>query len=354
MTEDMTRRTLARAVVALRLLGDLVITAAVVAVVSPVWLLPWRGARMAGRWYGYAACAVWPPARRTAMINLRRAYGAGMTRARARTLTLTAFGHLGQSLAEGIRFSRAFRGGRAGWEESYEPDDPALERRILDDPRPKIFVTGHLGSWEIATAIAGFRVGLRGAAVMRRVDNPFLNAVVRWLRTPEPSQWIEKRGGTSEALRRLRGGHSIAMLLDENGGYRGVFVTFFDRPASTSRTPALLSLMTGAPVVLGAAVRPRAGGRLRFRLAMFDPAGLPTRGPEAVPILTQAIIAQYEAWVRDDPAQWRWIHWRWKTRPDGTEETYTRHDLREVFSSAAGRHAASTSRTTWRSFAGEP
>lgn len=52
------------------------------------------------------------------------------------------------------------------------------------------------------------------------------------------------------------------MLIDENAGHRGVFVDYFGRPASTSRLPAQLSLMTGAPVVLGAAVRQE--GRARF------------------------------------------------------------------------------------------
>ena len=43
----------------------------------------------------------------------------------------------------------------------------------------------------------------------------------------------------------------------------------------------------------------------------------------------------WEAWVREDPLQWRWIHWRWRTRPGGSEETYTRGDVRDAFAGEA-------------------
>src|SRR5205807_7917448 len=129
----------------------------------------------------------------------------------------------------------------------------------------------------------------------------------------------DKTGAAAAALARLRRGDSVAMLLDENGGYRGVFVEFFGRPASTGRLPALLSLETGAPIVVGACVR-RPGRRFLYRLALLE-AGR-ERDAEAVALLTQQIVATLERWVRDDPTQWRWIHWRWKTRPDGSGEAY--------------------------------
>src|SRR5207237_662532 len=81
----------------------------------------------------------------------------------------------------------------------------------------------------------------------------------------------------------------------------------FGRPASTGRLPALLSLKTGAPIVVGACVR-RPGRRFLYRLALLE-AGR-ERDAEAVALLTQQIVATLERWVRDDPTQWRWIHWR--------------------------------------------
>jgi len=320
---------IARAARALLLARDLFLTLVVVPVAFPLWGLPWRAAERLGAFYGRIAGLFWPLGRRVAMINLRRAYGSAMSRGLARRMTGEVFANLGHSLAEGIQFSRRLKTGPPGWERLYEAERPDLERAILADPRPKIFVTGHLGSWEIATMILALRTGLGGAAIARRVDNPFLNALVRRLRLSDPSQWIEKMGAVPEALSRLRSGESVALLLDENGGKRGPFVPFFGRLASTRKTPALLSLKTGAPIVLGAAVR--RGEKFLYRLAFIDPAARGETGHEAIVPLTREIAALWESWVRDDPAQWRWIHWRWRSRPDGAEETYTRKDLEEAF-----------------------
>ena len=167
-----------------------------------------------------------------------------------------------------------------------------------------------------------------GSAIARRVDNPFLDAVVRRLRLQRDSQWIEKRGAVAIARDRLRRGESVALLLDEDGGPRGPFVNFFGRPASTRKTAAVLSLATGAPLVLGAAVRRPGPVPFLVRLAVIEPAG---RGPEAILPLTAELAALYERWVREDPLQWRWVHWRWKHRPDGSLETYTRRDVESSF-----------------------
>jgi KDO2-lipid IV(A) lauroyltransferase len=228
------------------------------------------------------------------------------------------FGHLGQSIAEGIQFARRFKHRPAKVRCLYECEDPQLERRILDDPRPRIFITGHLGSWELAAGLAATQTGRPGAVVVRQVDNRFLNALWRSVRVRTDTEWIEKRGAAGEALARLRRGEDVAMLLDEHAGPRGVFVPFFGTLASTQKTPAVLSLATGAPVVV------------LFRLAMLEPnRQLPV--DEAIRDLTARLVSTYEAWIRDEPWQWRWIHWRWKARPDGSEERYGRKELRKAF-----------------------
>ena len=328
-------RRLLPALIALR---DLVAAVAVVAVCLPLWLLPWRAAAACGRLYGWAACCGWPLARRASMMNLRRAYGPGIDRATARRQTWAVFAALGQSLAEGVQFARRHKRGAGDWRRLYREEDPELAARLVADPRPKILVTGHLGSWEVLVMLIALRTGGRGAFVARGVDNPFLDAVVRRLRVQRPDQWIEKRGAVPAALRRLRQGDNVALLLDENGGPGGLFVDFFGRPASTRKTAAVLALATGAPLVIGAAVRRPGTVPFLVRLAVIETAGL---GPAAILPLTRQLAAIYEGWVRDDPLQWRWVHWRWKHRPDGTLETYGRRDLAACFAASPAAPASS-------------
>ena len=324
MTRWTTRRRLHALTTPLVLLLDLVLTVLVVGFCVPLWILPWRAAVVLARLYGLVVGAAWPLSRRTGAINILRAYGDQVSPPQATRRTWTVWSSLGASVAEGLQFARRFKSAQADWKGLYEAEDPDLERQILADPRPKIFVTAHLGSWEVATGIAGLRAGDRGAALARRVDNLFLNALVRRVRLRDSRQWIEKRGGAMVALGRLRRGDSVALLLDENAGPRGVFVDFFGRPASTGRIAGLLAVHARCPIVVGVCIR-RPAKPFLFRLALIEP---PEEARlDASDTVTRAVVAQLERWVRDDPWQWRWIHWRWKTRPGGSEESYSRRDL---------------------------
>jgi KDO2-lipid IV(A) lauroyltransferase len=306
---------------------------AVLVAISPLWVLPWKQAVTLGRWLGWFGYWCWPEGRRAGLVNVRRAFGASMPPAAARAAIRQVFSSMGASIAEGIQFTRRFRRGEMGWTDLYEAEDPALEASLLVRSGPKIFVTGHLGSWEVALMMTGLRTGPAGAAIMRRIDNPLLNAVLERMRPSGGGRVIEKRGAVVHALAALRRGESVAMLIDENGGPRGPFVDFFGRPASTRKTPALLSVMTGAPIVVGSAVR-REGRPFLLRLAVVEPPA--SAGPADVKHLTQQITCVLEAWVRETPWQWRWIHWRWRTRPDGAQERYTRADLLAAFASGPG------------------
>jgi len=324
---------------ALVLARDLFLTLAALPFLVPLRVLPWNAAGRLGSLYGLAAWAVMRTERRAGLVNLRRAFGPSMSRAEAGRAVRAVFASLGRSLAEGIRFSALPGRADGSWRALYDAEDPALEARILADPRPKVFVTGHLGSWEVAMQMLDLALEGRGAAVARSVDNPFLDALLRRVRRGDGAL-IEKRGAIVPALAALRSGTSVAVLLDENGGRSGPFPLFFGRPASTRKTAALLSARTGAPIVVGAAVR--RGGRFLFRLAFFEPPGNGVPTPSDVLETTERIVRVWEAWVREDPLQWRWIHWRWKTRPGGRDETYTRRDVIAAFA-AEGQAATEVS-----------
>jgi Kdo2-lipid IVA lauroyltransferase/acyltransferase len=310
-------------------LRDFALTLMVLGVMLPLWVLPWHAACRLGRLYGDVAFVALGEGRRAGMINLRRAFGPSMTRGEARRSVRVVFENLAQSIVEAVQFVRRYKR-EHGWESLYRIEDSALAERILSDPRPKIFVTGHLGSWEVALLILQRTLGA-GAGIARRVDNRWLDLLVKRVRLDHPAQWIEKRGAVEESLARLRRGENIAMLLDENGGPSGPFVEFFGRPASTRKTPAVLSLATGAPIVVGALVRNENSPGFLYRLALIDPRAEGAQAPADIVPLTARITATLESWIRDTPLQWRWIHWRWRTRPDGTTERYGRRELKEEF-----------------------
>jgi hypothetical protein len=98
----------------------------------------------------------------------------------------------------------------------------------------------------------------------------------------------------------------------------------------------------GSPILMsaGEVSGDAAGGRVAVELRRRCPGvRLFGVGGDIVP-LTRRMAALYEGWVREDPDQWRWVHWRWKHRPDGTVETYSRRDLRACFAAAGPALAA--------------
>ena len=126
---------------------------------------------------------------------------------------------------------------------------------------------------------------------------------------------IYKRKALAQALRTIRGGGLVAILIDQNVQERdGVFVRFFGRPACTTTAAAALALKTGCAIV---PVRCPLCPDGRYRM-VYGPAvewASTGRRDEDVAALTQYLTSIIEGWVRDTPEQWLWIHRRWKTQP---------------------------------------
>ena len=318
--------TRARFVAVVRLPLDLFLAGIVLLVALPLWWLPWTLSCALGRVYGYAFAWSWPLARRVATINIARAYGDRLSPRERRRLFWAGFASMGQSVAEGLQFARRFKGRKSAPAALCEIEDPALLHRLASGG-PVVFVTAHLGSWEVAAGVASILSRHRGAIIVRSIDNVFLNAAVTRIRFDGTTQWIEKRGAVLAALARLRAGDSVGMLLDEDGGPNGIPVEFFGRPASTRQLAASLSCRSGRSIAAAVCVR-RPGGKFLFRLAVVEPPRDPVSHDDAVAAMTQEIASIFERWIRDDPGQWRWMHWRWKHRPDGSRETYSRRDVR--------------------------
>ncbi len=182
--------------------------------------------------------------------------------------------------------------------------------------RGGLVVAGHLGSWEIA-ARSLLLAGVPARAVMRPLDNPLLNRRIVGARGGD-RRVIGKQGAARAVLATLREQRWAALLADQNAGRHGVFVPFFGLAASTHALPAVLALRLGLPLYATACLRAERGPwtfDLHFRRLL--PPGPPRQtSPSAETLLTRMSEA-IEAWVRLDPAQYNWIHRRWKSRPPG-------------------------------------
>ena len=191
-------------------------------------------------------------------------------------------------------------------------------RAALAKGRGMIFLTGHLSNFELAGAAVAREFPM--AFFAKPLSNPGAEAWVSTIRERAGLEVLQPGAGVRSVIRRLRAGGTVAMLADQDARRDGVFVPFFGKLASTASGPAWLSLATRAPIVFCTCAR-AADGRLELRmLPALEPDG-DAGDPEAVRSLTAGHTALLETAVRERPAQWFWLHKRWKTRPPAASAT---------------------------------
>ncbi|PYS21413.1 MAG: lipid A biosynthesis acyltransferase [Acidobacteria bacterium] len=188
--------------------------------------------------------------------------------------------------------------------------------------RGVILFTGHIGAWELSS----FGLSLFGhplSFLVRRIDNPKIEALIDRARTRLGNRTIDKRSAAREMLQIMQNGETLGILVDLNTLDReGTFVDFFGVPASTTFTLAKLALRTNAQVL--PVFAPWDESRKRFVLKIEEPLKFELTGDETEDVrrLTQLFTSVVERYVRQYPDQWLWIHRRWKTRPPGEAELY--------------------------------
>jgi KDO2-lipid IV(A) lauroyltransferase len=187
-------------------------------------------------------------------------------------------------------------------------------RQTVKEHGRALVLTAHLGNWELLT-LAHWLAGVPGTVVVRPLDATWLDGMADRLRRRAGIELIDKRGALRPVLTALRRGRAVALLMDQNTARReGVFVSFFGRPASTSKSLAVLAVRTQTPVVPIFIYRTDVG---RHRM-VFHPPLFVNGTPEselAIAELTQRCTEVIEKAIGVDPSQWLWIHDRWRTRP---------------------------------------
>jgi len=192
------------------------------------------------------------------------------------------------------------------------------------EKRGKFIFTAHFGGWELshlAMAVRDFPMNV----VARRIDNPLVDNLVEGMRTGLGSRTIDKKTSARTMLRLLQNEAIIGILVDLNTQeHEGVFVDFFGLPSSTTTGLAKLALRTDATVLPGFAVWQK--DKKRYLLKICEPLEIPASddAEENIKVLTQAMTAKIEEFVRAYPDQWMWIHKRWNTRPPGAPNLYAK------------------------------
>lgn len=257
---------------------------------------------------GETGFSLLPSARKQALSNLAKAFpekGKGELFVLARA----SFRNLGRGVYDVLRM------------DSSDPYFPAssvrfsgLENfdRAVKQGKGVVVVTGHIGCWELMPA-AFTALGYPINVIGRRAYDDRLNEMLVRLRARHGIKTIDRDAGAKEALRCLRRGEVLGVLIDQDTRVKGVFVKFFGHPAFTPTGAVEFALRTGAALVPMAIHR---NGDGRHTVEVLPPLDLtPTSNEEKdIALQTQRCTEILEGFIRRHPEQWVWMHERWKTK----------------------------------------
>lgn len=179
---------------------------------------------------------------------------------------------------------------------------------------PFILFSAHMANWELASVCAAQR-GVPLANIYRAAGNPYTERLIREVRGRFCAELLRKgREGARGAIRVLRENRPLGMLIDQKLN-EGLAIPFFGRPAMTATAPAELALRFRCRVL---PVRLERLSGARFRVTVEPPLPLPDSGDHAADTetLLTDMTARVEAWVRERPEQWFWVHRRWPRESD--------------------------------------
>ncbi len=275
-------------------------------------------ARAIGALVGSLAFTLFGRLRRVGLQNLSLAYPTWTAQQRQAALK-TVYRNLGYQLAEFCLMS-----GYTAMQASRFVEYEGLERYLAARARGKgvLVVTGHLGAWELSSfyhSLVGYPMGL----VIRRLDNPLVDAFVNRIRCLHGNRVIHKDDFARGLIASMRAGETVGILMDTNmTPPQGIFVPYFGVDACTGAGLARIALKTDAAVLPGFLLWDEA--RRKYVLRFGECMELLRTGNADADIRanTAAFTRAIEDAVRRNPEQWLWMHRRWKTRPAGEQGVY--------------------------------
>ena len=175
-----------------------------------------------------------------------------------------------------------------------------------------IFLTCHLGAFDLQVTNMALR-GLNPNIIGTPLKDPRLNELLWKYRNQYGAEAIARGKETFRMIKVLKSGGSVALLIDQDTKVKTVFVDFFGMPAATPAGATIMAMKTGASVV-PTYIHLGEDGLQHMHILPEVPMRITDNEEDDIVYNTQKLTAFIEAQIRKHPAQWVWMHERWKTK----------------------------------------
>ncbi len=272
--------------------------------------LPLRGVARIGRAGGAVAFWLDGRHRRVALRNLTMCFGAEKSPDEIRAIAQENFRRLGENYLSAIK-TAAMTAEELRPHYSFIGADKILPHGSTGGPQSRVIALGHFGNFELYARFGQYVPQFRCATTYRALRQPSLNRLMQSLREKSGCLFFERRTDANALKAQMtHTGLLLGLLADQHASLGGVRLPFFGHECSTSAAPAVFALRYHCPLHTGICYRI---GLAQWRIEAGDE--IPTREnghPRSAEAIMTDVNRALEIAIRRDPANWFWVHNRWK------------------------------------------
>ena len=250
-------------------------------------------------------------ARRAVMANMRQVMGPDASEREVRRAAREVFRNATRYYADLLHIPRMDV--QRFYREQLELEGAEYMREAQRSGRGAVLVSAHFGSPEMAVqglAAVGFSLfGLTEPLQPRELSD-----FIHWLRSRHGHTYrTVSFGAVKEAIRRLRSGGLVALMLDRDVGGTGVPMEFCGAESRIPLGAVELAMRTNADLIPAWAWRIDG---FRFRAKIGPPLDIVRTGDFDADVRTNTrrLLAIFEGHLRADPGQWAVLEPIWRYR----------------------------------------
>jgi len=248
--------------------------------------------------------------RRVAEANLALCFGQEKSSAELRLIARENFRRLGENFASAVK-TAIMTPAQVRPHFDFIGAEKILAFKHASGPQSRIVAIGHFGNFELFARFGQFIPVFKCATTYRGLDQPALNRLLQSLRERSGCRFFERRTDAAALKEAMTDtGLLLGLLADQHAGDRGLRLPFFGHECSTSAAPAVFALRYHCPLHTAICYRTAPA---HWQIEVGDEIPTLVNGqPRSIEDITRDINLAFEHAVRRDPANWFWVHKRWK------------------------------------------